>query len=322
MTGFSDSVRQELLGVVPDKACCLQSELNALTQRYGTILLRGGGRYQIRYRLPDNDTARMVFRLLKRRLAMTPQIAFHVEPYFRKRRLIDLLIGELDAKRLLVTLHMIDPRTGSVMLHHIPRGTRTRRCCRNAFLRGLFIGCGHVRDPERVYLTEFTLEDMDRAQIARQLLEEAGLHPSDRRRGEKCVIYLDQADETADLLALMGARGARFAWADIRIRREASGVANRQTNCDAANTGRMLAASDRQLELCRSLARRGMLPLLPRRLGEIARLRIDHPSAAMTELGELCDPPIGKAAVHRRFSQLAAYADQTEKDEQKTKLDG
>ena len=43
---------------------------------------------------------------------------------------------------------------------------------------------------------------------------------------------------------------------------------------------------------------------LPPRLGEIARLRLDHPAAALQELGSLCEPPVGKAAVSIRFRQL------------------
>ena len=74
MAGFSEDVRRELLKTLPEKPCCLQSELNALTQGYAVIVLRGSGRFQVRYRLPDGDTARMVFVLLKRRLGMTPSI--------------------------------------------------------------------------------------------------------------------------------------------------------------------------------------------------------------------------------------------------------
>ena len=46
------------------------------------------------------------------------------------------------------------------------------------------------------------------------------------------------------------------------------------------------------------------LDSLPQRLREIARLRLDHPEAALQEIGSLCDPPIGKAAVSLRFRQM------------------
>ncbi len=304
MAGFSDTVRRELLKTLPEKSCCLQSELNALTQGYGVILLKGGGRFQVRYRLPDSDTARMVFLLLKRRLGMTPAISFHVEPRFRKRRLIDLTIPEYDAKRLLLMLHMFDPKTSSVMLHHIPRGTRTRRCCRRAFLRGLFIAKGHARDPETAYMIEYAMDSEERAEILVQLLRQSGIEPRTRQRGAEHVVYVERGDEVRDLLALMSAHQALFALEDARIRRAAGGIANRQTNCDTANTGRLLAAAQRQYDRIAAWRAAHSLDELPPRLKEIAALRLAHPAAALQELGSLCRPPIGKAAASIRLRQL------------------
>ena len=227
MPGFSGLVRSELLKTLPEKPCCLQSELNALTQGYGVILLKGGGRFQVRYRLPDGDTARMVFLLLKRRLGMTPAISFHLEPRFRKRRLIELTINEYDAKRLLLTLHMFDPKTG---------------------LRGLFIARGHARDPETAYLIEYAMDSEERAETLVQLLRQSDIEPRTRQRGGEHVVYVERGDEVRDLLALMSAHQALFALEDARIRRSAGGTANRQTNCDTANTGRLLSAAQRQYD--------------------------------------------------------------------------
>ena len=309
MAGFSESVRKELLKTLPEKPCCLQSELNALTQGYGVILLKGGGRFQVRYRLPDGDTARMVFLLLKRRLDMTPTISFHVEPHFRKRRLIDLTISEYDAKRLLLMLHMFDPKSGSVMLHHIPRGTRTRRCCRRAFIRGAYIAKGHARDPETAYLIEFAMDSEERAETLKQLLRQSGIEPRTRQRGMEEIVYVERGDEVRDLLALMSAHQALFQLEDARIRRAAGGIANRQTNCDTANTARMLTAAARQYDRILAYQAHHSLDELPPRLKEAAQLRIDHPEASLQELGALCAPPVGKAAISLRFKELRGILD-------------
>ncbi len=309
MAGYSEAVRHELLKKLPEKPCCLQSELNALTQGYGVILLKGGGRFQVRYRLPDGDTARMVFQLLKRRLNIAPAISFHLEPRFRKRRLIDLTISEYDAKRLLLMLHMFDPKTNSVMLHHIPRGTRTRRCCRRAFLRGLFIAKGHARDPETAYLVEFAMDSEERAETLAQLMRQSGIEPRTRRRGAEQVVYVERGDDVRDLLALMSAHQALFALEDARIRHAAGGIANRQTNCDTANTERLLAAAGGQYDrIAAWQAAHGLGELAPP-LKEVAVLRLSHPAASLQEIGSLCDPPVGKAAVSIRFKQLMRLMD-------------
>ena len=304
MPGFSDDVRKELLKVIPEKACCLQSELNALTQGYGSIILKGGGRFQVRYRLPDGDTARMVFQLLKRRLGLTPMISFHQERQLLKRRLIDLTVGELDARRLLLALHMFDPKTGSVILHHVPRGTRTRRCCRRAFLRGAFIACGHVRSPEKTYRLEFAVENEKRAEILDTLLRQSEIVPRIRQRLQEQIVYVERGDEVSELLTLMGAHQALFQFENIRIRRAATGTANRQTNCDTANTARLLNAAQEQYDRLKAYQQTQGLDALPPRLREAAALRLEHPSASLQEIGSLCRPPVGKAAVSLRFRQL------------------
>ncbi len=305
MAGFSEQVRRELLGIMPEKACCLQSELNALTQGYGVIVLRGAGRFQVRYRLPDSDTARMVFLLLKRRLNMTPTISFHLETRLRKRRLIDLTISEYDAKRLLLTLHMLDPQSNRLMLHHVPRGTWTRRCCRHAYLRGLFIARGHMRDPERAYLVEYALDSGERVQTLTQLLRRCGLTPRERRRGAEYMVCIERGDEMTDLLALMGAHQALFALEDVRIRRAAGGTANRQTNCDTANTARQLSAAARQYDVLDAYARAYGLAELPPRLAELARARLARPEASLPAAGEQGHgfPALSAAAGHRAGSR-------------------
>ena len=201
---------------------------------------------------------------------------------------------------------MFEPKANSVMLHHVPRGTRTRRCCRRAFLRGLFIACGHVREPERAYLMEFATDSAERAQTLSLLLRDSGLTPHTRRRGEEEVVAVERGDEVTDLLALMGAHQALFAMEDARIRRSASGTANRQTNCDTANTARLLNTAARQHDMITVYAKTHGLDGLPPRLREIAGLRLQYPSAALQELGSYCRPPIGKAAVSLRFRELLA----------------
>ena len=41
----------------------------------------------------------------------------------------------------------------------VPREITVRKCCRMSFLRGVFLACGSVTDPEKEYHLEFVLED-------------------------------------------------------------------------------------------------------------------------------------------------------------------
>ncbi len=309
MPSFSDDVRRELLTILPEKACCLQSELNALTQGFGTILLRGSGRMAVRYRLPDSLTARTVFLILKRRLGIVPQISFHLEQRLRKRRMTDLTVGEADARRLLVMLHILDPKTNGVALHSIPRGTRTRNCCKRAYIRGAFIAGGHIREPQDNYLAEFAVSGPERAELLCDLLRAYMLTPRLRQRDGDYVVAVTRGDEVADLLRLMGASQSLFVLEDIRIRRAAAGTANRQTNWDTANADRLFEAAADQDALIRRWTENHSLSELKPALREIARLRLRYPSASLAELGAKCVPSVGKAAVSLRFRRLRETMD-------------
>ncbi|WP_432214637.1 helix-turn-helix domain-containing protein [Salmonella enterica] len=46
-------------------------------------------------------------------------------------------------------------------------------------------------------------------------------------------------------------------------------------------------------------------------LRSLALARLVNPTASLAELGELCDPPVGKSAVHRRLRRLEQLADRT-----------
>ena len=84
--------------------------------------------------------------------------------------------------------------------------------------------------------------------------------------------------------------------------------ANRLANADHANLVRSGRAAHAQLEAIRRLQRSRRLSELSPRLREIAELRLKHPSLSLRELGAKCNPPVTKAAAHRRFGAVFRIA--------------
>jgi hypothetical protein len=85
---------------------------------------------------------------------------------------------------------------------------------------------------------------------------------------------------------------------------------NRQVNCEAANIGKTIRASVRQMDdICLIRDRRG-LESLPENLIEIAQLRLEYPDASLKELGDMANPPIGKSGVNHRLRRLSEIAEQ------------
>ena len=73
---FAARVREELIRLPLGKACCMLSEISALTQTSGHLTFRGGGWISASYRLDNAGTARRLFQLLKTRLDVAPKLHF------------------------------------------------------------------------------------------------------------------------------------------------------------------------------------------------------------------------------------------------------
>ena len=83
---------------------------------------------------------------------------------------------------------------------------------------------------------------------------------------------------------------------------------NRRVNCDAANLDKVVAAAQEQIEAIQSLEARAGLDALPDKLREAAHLRVIHPELTLSQLAELCDPPVTKSCLNHRLRKLMEYA--------------
>ena len=85
---------------------------------------------------------------------------------------------------------------------------------------------------------------------------------------------------------------------------------NRLVNCETANLDKTVNASVRQLSNIKFIQESIGLEKLPKSLQEIARLRMEHTEASLTELGAMLDPPLGKSGVNHRLRKLEKIAEQ------------
>jgi hypothetical protein len=77
-------------------------------------------------------------------------------------------------------------------------------------------------------------------------------------------------------------------------------------NCDEANCSKVVEAAQEQLAAIRMLKERGMLEQLPQKLQQAAIAREENPSASLTELAAMMEPPITKPAMNHRLKKLVA----------------
>ena len=313
---FSAGVREELNRLPMGKPCCMLSEISALTQTSGHLAFRGGGWISASFRLDNAGTARRLFQLLKKRLNAEPKLHFVQTSQLGGRRTCVLTLGTEDTRTLLSALHMAETdEEGQMHLKRtVPRHPMTRQCCRRAFLRGAFLGAGTMSNPEKEYHFEWKAEDDRLAETLEKLLEKCEMPcRSYMRRGQR-VIYLKDAQQVSDMLALMGAGSSVLEMENIRISKQLRAAATRAANCDEHNSEKMLDAGQEQADAIRRISILQGLFTLPPALREAARLRVENPDMSLKELGEMMDPPVGKSGMNHRIRRLMEIAWQLENE--------
>ena len=110
----------------------------------------------------------------------------------------------------------------------------------------------------------------------------------------------------------MGASRAVMELENLRITKQMRSNANRASNCDEGNSEKQVTSAHRQVDAIKLVSIHRGLYTLPPALQEIARLRLEHPEVTLEELGQLAEPPVGRAAVHHRLKRLEALAGEIE----------
>ncbi|MBO5245732.1 MAG: DNA-binding protein WhiA [Eubacterium sp.] len=183
-----------------------------------------------------------------------------------------------------------------------------RSCCKRAFLRGAFLASGSISDPEKSYHFEIVCQQLEQAQLLQELYAEFALDAKIVLRKKYYIIYIKEGAQIVDVLNIMGAHVALMNLENVRIIKEMRGSVNRIVNCETANINKVVGAACRQMEEIRYIQSRLGMEELPLPLREMAMLRLEYPDASLKELGELCDPPVGKSGVNHRLRKLSELA--------------
>ena len=184
----------------------------------------------------------------------------------------------------------------------------TKRCCRNAFLRGSFIAAGSISNPEKSYHLEIrTTTDTFKRNLL-DVMKKSGLHPKETLRNNSGLVYLKHSDEIISFLAASGAHKALFLMEDIRMQKDIMNQINRSMNCDQYNLDKQLTAAQEQIAAIQLIDQEKGLSALAKPLMDIAHARLLNPEASLSALGALLEPPLGKSGVYHRMEKILALA--------------
>ena len=196
------------------------------------------------------------------------------------------------------------------LVHHINYAVLEEDHCRTAFLRGAFLAGGSVTDPAKRYHLELATSHLSVSRELHALLLEMGFSPKESRRKANAITYFKQSNAIEDFLTAMGAPLAAMDLMNAKAEKDLRGSINRRVNCDAANLDKAVDAAQGQIEAIYKLEERGMLENLPDKLKEAVDLRMAHPELTLSQLAELCDPPVSKSAFNHRLRKLMELSKQ------------
>lgn len=188
-------------------------------------------------------------------------------------------------------------------------GILKNECCIASFLRGAFLVCGTVTEPQKDYHLEFIAGSERRSDILADVLKRIGIRTHKLSRGERWVIYVKDADGIGKLMRRMGAGYAANHLDETRNVRDCRNNANRRVNCDQANIDRTLSASEQQCAAIRKLMKVKGIEGIPPELREIAELRLENPEMSLRELSESLSEPISRSGVNHRLKKLMELAE-------------
>ncbi|HSK69056.1 MAG TPA: DNA-binding protein WhiA [Candidatus Limnocylindria bacterium] len=306
---FTRAVKAELTARQVLRRCCLMAELGGMVLGAAMLTLSPGREMRLGLRTQTPQALKRALALLTAWGGLTESPRLMVREGVGRRRQFELLLSPGDSRQLLREQGMLRGDGEGGERFSAPRRVTRRNCCRRSYLRGSFLACGYIADPQARYHAEFVFPERSRAMRLRRVLEHEGLEASVLPRRGAWVAALKGGDAVGDLLRLMDAPKALMRMEDMRAQKSLRESANRAVNCDNANLARQLEAARAQVEAIERISRLRGLNALPPRLEALARLRLIRPDASLEQLGAEMDPPLSKSAAARLMRQLRAGAD-------------
>ena len=182
-----------------------------------------------------------------------------------------------------------------------------------AFIRGAFLACGSVTDPEKAYHLEFAVSHRNLCMDICRLIDEIqDCHITVKMltRGGAYIAYVKDSEQITDLLTYMGAVVAAMNVMGTKALKQVRNAANRRANSEIANLQKTASASANQIKAIKKLKKDGRYNLLPEELKVVAQLRYDYPELTLRELGAMLDPPISRSGVNHRLEKIIRLAEE------------
>lgn len=284
MESFSQRIKSELLELPIESYKSMCYELCAL------LMFSGTKENENTFFLPHNDAA-STHRILK-----LIEIAQKYMPQSKKITIKYLLNSVPKQKTVCIPCKLQDLKNAIIPELMVP-----------AFLRGIFLSCGNISNPETEYHLEFCCPTSELSDILIKILSEnqnLNFEPKFVFRRNSYVIYSKNGDKITDLLVYIGAKNHAMDLMQIKMLKEVRNNINRTTNFETANISKITNSATYQISAIKKLKKSKKFEFLPDTLKEIANLRLENPYSSLQDLSDMCGGKISKSGINHRLKKL------------------
>ncbi len=221
---FSSEVKEELSRQFSSARHCQIAELAAILSLCGKIQIDENDRYRIQIRTENVAVARKCFTLLRKTFNIGTDVFIRRNEH-RKDFTYGVAVLDDQEARLVLKATKLLSDSGEVGedLSLLSNLVIQSSCCRRAFIRGAFLACGSISNPERFYHFELACTVEAKARQLQSVIATFGLDARIVARKKYYVVYIKEGSQIVDILNVMEAPVALMELENIRILKEVRG---------------------------------------------------------------------------------------------------
>ena len=295
---FCTDVKNELSAIRPSE-CCKQPLI------YGFMLFgRSFSIKRIALQTANEETAKAYARLLYNAFNVNVNIKSGGS---KRPTFVAEVLSEADRLKVLAAFDY------GIAEKIINSDIINRECCFQSFIRGAFLACGNISEPEKEYRVDFAVRNPVLAEEFCELLAGDGIALRKSNRGSATLLYTKESACIEDLLTLMGVPHRSLDIMDTKIMKSVKNNINRRGNCDNANISKTIEASIKQRRAIDYLEKTDKLYSLPEELLNAALLRKNNPDSTLKELCLLTDERLTVSGLNHRLNKIMKIYEELKK---------
>ncbi|MBC2852036.1 DNA-binding protein WhiA [Cetobacterium sp. 8H] len=188
------------------------------------------------------------------------------------------------------------------LLEYGCNGKKASEKVEEGFIRGMFLGCGYIKSPEKEYALDFFIDSEELAEELYNLLIKMGKRVYKTIKRNKPLVYMRNAEDIMDIIVLIGSMKEFYNYEETTMIKDLKNKTIREMNWEVANETKTLDTARKQIIMINLIGREIGLQELSPVLEEIAFLRLENPEASLQELGEIIG--ISKSGIRNRFRRI------------------